>query len=105
MVEISAQSQQDIAPHRFAALSNSPGQLSSEKLSRGRHISSRWLTGHYQAESPAAQPEEVRSWDLRFVNFFSAKFKIPFILDEYPDGTFILLKQSNMVSFSSLLRV
>src|SRR6185312_833478 len=33
-----------------------------------------------------------QSWDLRFVNFFSAKFKIPFILDEYPDGTFILLK-------------
>ena len=32
MVKISAQSQQDIAPHRFAALSNSPGQLSSEKL-------------------------------------------------------------------------
>jgi len=38
---------------------------------------------------------------LRFVNFFSAKFKIPFILDEYPDGTFILFKQSNIVSSSS----
>src|SRR6185436_16887700 len=46
-----------------------------------------------------------QSWDLRFVNFFSAKFKIPFILDEYLDGTLILLKQSNMVSFSSLLIV
>ena len=28
-----------------------------------------------------------------------------YILDEYPDGTFILLKKSNMISFSSLLRV
>ena len=35
-----------------------------------------------------------KSWDLRFVNFFSAKFKIPFILDEYPDGTFILRRQN-----------
>ena len=42
-----------------------------------------------------------QSWDLRFVNFFSVKFKIPFILDEYSDGTFILFKQSNMSSFCS----
>ena len=61
MVEILAQSQQGIAPHRFTALSNSLGQLSSKKLRFGRHIASRWLTGRYQAEYPAAQPEEVWS--------------------------------------------
>jgi hypothetical protein len=46
-----------------------------------------------------------QSWDFSFVNFFSSIFRIPFIFEEYPDGTLILLKHSNMLSFSSLLRV
>jgi len=46
-----------------------------------------------------------QSSDFRFVNFFFAKFRISFILDDYPDGTLILLKHSNMLSNSSLLRV
>ena len=61
MVEISAQSQQGIAPHHFAALSVCPGQLPSEKLRSGMHIASRWLTGRCQAESPTAQSKEVQS--------------------------------------------
>jgi hypothetical protein len=39
------------------------------------------------------------------VNLLSFIFIIPFIFDEYPDGTFILFRQSNIMSFSSLLRV
>ena len=46
-----------------------------------------------------------QSWDFRFVNFFSYKFRISFTYDEYSDGTLTLLKHSNMLSFSSLLRV
>jgi hypothetical protein len=46
-----------------------------------------------------------QSWDLRFVNFFSFIFILSYIFQEYPEGTFILFKQSNMLSFSSLLRV
>ena len=61
MVEISAQSQQGIAPHRFAALSNYLGQLPYEKLRSGRHKASRWLTARSQAESLIAQWEEVQS--------------------------------------------
>ena len=37
-----------------------------------------------------------QSWDFRFWNSFSAIFIIPFIFDEKPDGTLILLRHSNI---------
>ena len=46
-----------------------------------------------------------QSWDFRFWNFFSDTFIIPFIFEENPDGTFMLFRHSNMLSFSSLVRV
>jgi hypothetical protein len=44
-------------------------------------------------------------WAFRFVSLLSFILIIPFILDKQPDGTFIPFRQSNMMSFSSLLRV
>jgi hypothetical protein len=46
-----------------------------------------------------------QSWDFKFGNFFFGTFIIPFIFEENPDGTLMLDRQSNMLSFSSLLRV
>jgi hypothetical protein len=42
-----------------------------------------------------------QSWDFKFVNFFSFIFILPCIFEEYPDGTFILFKQSNMLLTNS----
>ena len=45
-----------------------------------------------------------QSWDFRFWNFFSAIFIIPFIFNEKPAGTLILLRHSKKISFSALVR-
>ena len=49
----------------------------------------------------------IRMWqsrDFKFVNF-SFILILPCIIEEYSDATFILFKQSNMLSLSSLLTV
>jgi hypothetical protein len=46
-----------------------------------------------------------QSSDFKFRNFFFATFIIPFTFEEKPDGTLMLFRHSNMLSFSSLLRV
>ena len=43
-----------------------------------------------------------QSRDFKFRNFFSSTFIIPFIFEENPDGTLMLARHSNMLSFSSL---
>ena len=50
-------------------------------------------------------PDNWQSWDFKFRNFFSSTFIIPFIFEENPDSTLMLARHSNMLSFSSLLRV
>jgi hypothetical protein len=46
-----------------------------------------------------------QSWDFKFRNFFSATFIIPFTFEERLGGTLMLFRHSNMLSFTSLLRV
>ena len=46
-----------------------------------------------------------QSREFKFRNLFSTTFIIPFTFEAKPDGTLMLLRHSNMLYFSSLLRV
>jgi hypothetical protein len=46
-----------------------------------------------------------QSWDFKFRNFLSSTFIIPFTFEEKSDGTLMLFRHSNMLSFFYLLRV
>ena len=72
------------------------------------HIASRCLDVHLEIDFLLMHREAVVSsargshGTFKFWNLFSSIFIIPFIFEENPDGTLILLRQSNLFSFSSL---
>ena len=75
------------------------------------HIASRWLDVHLEVEFLLMQLEAIASLARGSHGTLSlgmsslAHLLYPFIFEENPDGTLMLARHSNMLSFSSLLRV